>query len=189
LVHLPVELGGVEAVANQRRFEQTLDWSANFTDHGVVVLQHDVYVEAVDLAIGQTLPWLLQHNPPFDIKPIMQCQGRPIEDAYVETNTNPDSPAFSGKGDIATRTSNLGYAGRDQDDITEIASRTYVSPSGYQTSTSSTNASSDSTSKSGTTRTPLVVGVTVGILGAVLVGVAVVYYFCARSRRQKGARY
>ncbi|PVF96543.1 glycoside hydrolase/deacetylase [Serendipita vermifera] len=169
LVHVPVDQGGVESVSNQRRFEQTLDWSANFTDHGVIVLQHDIYVEAVNLAIGQTIPYLLQHNPPFDVKPVMQCQGRPLGDAYVETNTNPDSPALSGSGDIATRTSNLGYAGRDSDDVSSIPSRTYVSTTGPQTGTSTTTRSS------GSLRASATVGMTGTFVAALLLAISIVY--------------
>jgi hypothetical protein len=124
-VHAPANQGGVDSVANQASFEAILDSSSNFTDHGVIALQHDIYVEAVNLAIGYTLPYLLNHTPPFTLKPILQCQGRPDQDAYIETNTNPDSPAVSGHGDVATRTSNLGYAALHHDNVSVPPSRTY----------------------------------------------------------------
>ncbi len=140
-VHLPVAIGGVLAEPNQQSFQTILDSSSQFTDHGVIALQHDIYVEAVNLAIGYTLPYLLNHSPAFDIKPVMQCQGRPIGDMYNETLSNRDGPWF-GTGDVATRTSNVGY-----DEVVSVpslpASRTYVSSgtgTGTATSTSRSGA-------------------------------------------------
>ncbi|PVF96537.1 glycoside hydrolase/deacetylase [Serendipita vermifera] len=166
MVHVPPDKGGVESVPNQRRWEQTLDWTKNLTDHGVVALQHDIYYEAVNLAIGYTLPYLLEHNPPFDIKPVMQCQGRPLADAYAETNTNPDSPALERDGDVATRSSNLGHTGGGND-VTATPSRTYVSPSGYQTGTT--------TRSGGRVQAPIAVGMTSAILVGLLAIMGAIY--------------
>jgi hypothetical protein len=166
LVHLPPDKGGVESVENQNRFQGVLDTTSSLTEHGVIVLQHDIYFEAVNLAIGYTLPYVLGHNPPFDVKPVMQCQGRPSADMYAETNTNPDSPALEREGDVATRSSNIGYTGA-ANDVTVAITRTYSGPNGYQTSTL--------TRSGGALRTPVAVGMTNIILGALVVIMGVVY--------------
>jgi hypothetical protein len=58
--------GGVQSVPDQASFQATLDSSPQFsnsssppystTHQGVVVLQHDIYVESVNLVIGYTVP-------------------------------------------------------------------------------------------------------------------------------------
>jgi hypothetical protein len=120
---LPPAGNGVLAEPNQQAFQAILDSSSQFTDHGVIALQHDIYIESVNLAIGYTLPYLTSHTPPFDIKPVMECQGRPIGDMYNETNSNHDGPWY-GTGDVATRSSNVGF-----DEISSVpsVSRAYVS--------------------------------------------------------------
>jgi hypothetical protein len=160
LVHAPADQGGIDSVTNQAHFEGVLNSTSNFTDHGVIVLQHDIYVEAVNLAIGYTLPYVLGHNPPFDVKPVMQCQGRPSADMYVETTTNPDNPALDQDVDVATRSSNIGYTGA-ANDVTVAPSRTYVSPSGYQTSTT--------TRSGGALQATVAVGITSSILAGLTV--------------------
>jgi hypothetical protein len=155
LVHLPPDKGGVKSVENQNRFQGVLDSTSSLTEHGVIVLQHDIYFEAVNLAIGYTLPYVLGHNPPFDVKPVMQCQGRPSADMYAETNTNPDSPALEREGDVATRSSNIGYTGA-ANDVTVAITRTYSGPNGYQTNTI--------TRSGGTLQASVAVGKASGIL-------------------------
>jgi hypothetical protein len=76
--------GQVPAVSNQANFNTTLAKSQNLST-GFIVLQHDIYTESVDLAIGTTIPNALAHNPPFKIEPVQVCQGDPIGSAYVET--------------------------------------------------------------------------------------------------------
>ncbi|CCA75621.1 probable Chitin deacetylase [Serendipita indica DSM 11827] len=97
-----------DAPSNQANFNKILDMSSNL-DHGVVVLQHDQYVEEVDLSIGFTLPYLEAHSPKFNIKPVMQCQNRPLADAFEETNTNKDNPALTSDEPVQNRRTNLGY--------------------------------------------------------------------------------
>lgn len=83
---------------------------------GVVVLQHDIYVESVNLAIGYTLPYATSHNPPFKLSTVTECQPRSdasgkmsLRDAYVETNTDLGNPAWvalmSGNGTSHLETS------------------------------------------------------------------------------------
>ena len=76
--------GTVPAVANQAAFNTILEKSQNLTT-GFIVLQHDIYDESVDIAIGTTIPYALAHNPPFKMESVQVCQGDPIGSAYVET--------------------------------------------------------------------------------------------------------
>lgn len=140
-VHLGVPLGGVLAEPNQLAFQSTLELSSQF-DHGVIALQHDNSREVVDLAIGYTLPFLLGHSPAFDIKPVMQCQGRPTGDMYNETLSNQDGP-WSGSGDVATRSSNVGFD--EISSVPPLASRTYVTTGTRTATAGSRNAGFKST--------------------------------------------
>ena len=76
--------GQVAPVANQQAFYATLNKSQSLTT-GFVVLQHDIYNESVDIAIGATIPDSLARNPPFKMESVQVCQGEPIGNAYVET--------------------------------------------------------------------------------------------------------
>jgi hypothetical protein len=76
--------GQVQAIANQQAFNTTLEKSKNLNT-GFIVLQHDIYSESVDIAIGATIPNALAHNPPYKIEPVQVCQGDPIGSAYIET--------------------------------------------------------------------------------------------------------
>ncbi|CCA76881.1 hypothetical protein PIIN_10867, partial [Serendipita indica DSM 11827] len=94
---------------------------------------HDIYIESVNLAIGYTLPFVLgphpnNNNQPFNVKPVMQCQGRSLADAFNETSTNKNNPAFDTSVDVARRRSNLGYAAAHPSGDAVSVTRTYVSP-------------------------------------------------------------
>lgn len=106
-----VHAGTVQSVPNQATFQSILDSSAQFanqssvsyssTMQGVVVLQHDIYVESVNLAIGYTVPFAMSHNPQFKLSTVTECQPRSdgsgknsLRDAYVETNTDLGNPAW-----------------------------------------------------------------------------------------------
>ena len=59
---------------------------------GFIVLEHDLFQQAVDVATGYILPDALAHNPPFTIKSVVNCLNKPPTDAYIETNDNKTSP-------------------------------------------------------------------------------------------------
>ncbi|CCO29205.1 hypothetical protein BN14_03209 [Rhizoctonia solani AG-1 IB] len=61
---------------------------ATTLDTGFIVLQHDLYQETVDLAVGYILPDALAHQPKFSLSSVSHCLHQPLEDAYIETNTN-----------------------------------------------------------------------------------------------------
>jgi hypothetical protein len=67
--------------------------NATKSNRGFIVLEHDLFQQAVDVATGYILPdALARQNPPFKIMPVVNCLGKPLTDAYVETNNNATSP-------------------------------------------------------------------------------------------------
>ena len=77
--------------AGQSVYEVLNNWESIVTrateiDTGFIVLEHDLYQQTVDVATGYILPDALAHQPPFKIEPIISCIGRPLADAYAETN-------------------------------------------------------------------------------------------------------
>jgi len=59
---------------------------------GFIVLEHDLFQQAVDVATGYILPDALAHKPPFKIEPVVTCLNKPLSDAYIETNDNKTNP-------------------------------------------------------------------------------------------------
>ena len=79
-----VHAGDVSAVDNQKSFYTTLDKARTFTA-GIIVLQHDVYAETVDIAIGATIPDNLAQKVAFNMQSVQVCQGEPIGNVYAKT--------------------------------------------------------------------------------------------------------
>ena len=71
---------------------QSILGNATVIDTGFIVLEHDLFQQTVEMATGYILPDALAHQPAFKIEPIITCLGRPLEDAYVETNNNASNP-------------------------------------------------------------------------------------------------
>jgi peptidoglycan/xylan/chitin deacetylase (PgdA/CDA1 family) len=60
---------------------------------GFIVLEHDLFQQSVELATGYILPdALASTNPKYDIKPVISCLNKPMQDAYIETNDNQTNP-------------------------------------------------------------------------------------------------
>lgn len=99
--------GQVLPVPNQQTFYTTLNKSTSLTT-GFITLQHDIYNESVDIAIGATIPDNLARNPPFKMQSVQVCQGEPIGNAYVETtieqlpNTSANKNSSTGTSTSAT---------------------------------------------------------------------------------------
>lgn len=73
---------------------QNIIGNATTLDHGFIVLEHDLWQQMVDLAVGYILPDALAHQPPFKIEPIISCLGQPLSNAYAETSDNStDTPS------------------------------------------------------------------------------------------------
>lgn len=54
---------------------------------GFIVLQHDIYQQTVDLAVGYILPMAIASGK-YQLKSIIDCLGLPATEAYVETSSN-----------------------------------------------------------------------------------------------------
>ncbi|EAU93143.2 chitin deacetylase [Coprinopsis cinerea okayama7 len=105
---------GVTPVSKVLQNWQNILSSAQGLDHGFIVLEHDLFQESVEVATGYILPDALAHNPPFSIQPVVQCLGRSMGDAYIETNNNKTNPppGTSGGSNAQDGDSDSGFAGR-----------------------------------------------------------------------------
>lgn len=70
---------------------------------GFIVLEHDLYEQAVQLATGYILPDALATVPKFNITPVVNCLNKPMADAYIETNDNNTNPPLI-SGTLVTTT-------------------------------------------------------------------------------------
>ncbi|KIY49943.1 glycoside hydrolase/deacetylase, partial [Fistulina hepatica ATCC 64428] len=61
-------------------------------DTGFIVLEHDLWDQCVDIAIGYTLQSALNFDPQLTLKPIGNCTGKPETDMYLQSNTNTSFP-------------------------------------------------------------------------------------------------
>lgn len=59
---------------------------------GFIVLEHDLFQAAIDVATGYILPDGLAHSPKLAIEPVITCVGMPNANAYIETNDNTTNP-------------------------------------------------------------------------------------------------
>lgn len=57
-------------------------------DTGFIVLEHDLFQQTVDIAVGYILPEALAHQPKYNITPVTTCLGMPMSNSYLETNDN-----------------------------------------------------------------------------------------------------
>ncbi|KZT58249.1 carbohydrate esterase family 4 protein [Calocera cornea HHB12733] len=91
--HIP----GGEVTANDvlGTFEQVLYQDAPALNSGFIVLEHDLYQQTVDLAVGYVLPNALASGK-FNMMPIIECLHKPLSDGYVETNNNQTNPPGAG---------------------------------------------------------------------------------------------
>lgn len=83
--------GQVNGTGSFQTFESILA-NATQMETGFIVLQHDLYETAVDLAVGYTLPHALQYQPQLNLLPIGECIKKPTRDLYLESNTNTSFP-------------------------------------------------------------------------------------------------
>lgn len=66
-------------------FTKILDLASGLST-GFIVLEHDLYQQTVDMAIGYFLP--LAFNRSFTLEAIYQCLKKPLGNTYLETTTN-----------------------------------------------------------------------------------------------------
>lgn len=76
--------------------------NATMLNTGFVVLEHDLYAQTVDLAIGYTLPAAMNFTPTLTLDSIGHCNGIPNTNLYRESNQNTSFPyANSTSGDTS----------------------------------------------------------------------------------------
>ena len=66
--------------------------NASSISTGFIVLEHDLFEQTVDVATGYILPDALAHTPKLTLKPVFECLGMTLADAYIETNDNKTFP-------------------------------------------------------------------------------------------------
>ncbi|THH29777.1 hypothetical protein EUX98_g4413 [Antrodiella citrinella] len=147
--------GGTVIGTDQMAIFDSILSNATVMDNGFIVLQHDLFEITVDLAIGYTLPAATNHQPPFQLQRIGQCNNIPMSNMYVETNTN---TTFPGAG-ATNATSPLPTAGHGPG-----LSNTTVSI----TNTSSANGSSGATATNENVPTGDATTFSLPVLGAVV---------------------
>lgn len=82
--------------------------NATTINTGFIVLEHDLFQQTVEIATGYILPdALARTNPKFNIKPVISCLNKPMQDAYIETNNNQSNsqPANSPSGSVSALSS------------------------------------------------------------------------------------
>ncbi|KAK8844049.1 hypothetical protein IAR55_006843 [Kwoniella newhampshirensis] len=90
--HIP---GGTATGASAyETFEQILNTYVPQLDTGFIVLAHDIYQQTVDLAVGYVLPQAIASGR-FQLKSIIDCLGRPLSEAYIETSSNSTATVIS----------------------------------------------------------------------------------------------
>lgn len=69
------------------RFEEILNLATQI-DNGFIVLEHDLWPQTIDLALGYVLPMATNSSSPYKLKDINSCLSLPPGNAYIETSNN-----------------------------------------------------------------------------------------------------
>lgn len=69
------------------RFEEILNLATQI-DNGFIVLEHDLWPQTIDLALGYVLPMATNSSSPYKLKDINTCLSLPPGNAYIETSNN-----------------------------------------------------------------------------------------------------
>ncbi|KAF8305092.1 glycoside hydrolase/deacetylase [Clavulina sp. PMI_390] len=80
-------------------FENILN-NASVLDTGFIVLEHDLYPQTVDVAIGYVLPDAMARKD-ITFSNVIECLHKPLGDAYLETNNNASNPLGSGANTLS----------------------------------------------------------------------------------------
>ncbi|KZT53815.1 carbohydrate esterase family 4 protein [Calocera cornea HHB12733] len=87
--HIPA--GAVTVQLVLETFDEIMNQYAPALNTGFIVLEHDLWPQTVDIAVGYVLPNALAQKK-YEIMPIISCLGLPVEDGYIETNSNGSHP-------------------------------------------------------------------------------------------------
>ncbi|CCM01616.1 uncharacterized protein FIBRA_03677 [Fibroporia radiculosa] len=83
--------GSSTAISTLDKWNEIMNVEANIST-GFIALEHDLFEQTVDLAVGYILPEALAHQPKFNMTPIVECLDMPLANAYLETNDNSTNP-------------------------------------------------------------------------------------------------
>jgi len=78
--------------------------NATTINTGFIVLEHDLFLEAVELGTGYILPEALAFQPKLTIEPVIQCTKKEFGSAYLETNNNKTNPLPIASNAVGTGT-------------------------------------------------------------------------------------
>jgi peptidoglycan/xylan/chitin deacetylase (PgdA/CDA1 family) len=126
------EVSAAEVVSN---FDTIIANSSNL-DTGYIVLEHDLYTQSVQLAVEVVLPAALAKTPKQTLKPIVECLNLPLQDAYIETNSN--TTGSGGADSFSSSSSSSSSA------ATSSSTGSSINSSGGLGSSSSSDSSSNS---------------------------------------------
>ncbi|KAH8100478.1 hypothetical protein BXZ70DRAFT_988803 [Cristinia sonorae] len=84
--------GGTNSVSQVLSNWQNIISNASTINTGFIVLEHDLFLQTVEIATGYILPAALANNPPLKITPVIDCLHKPWNQAYLETNDNKTNP-------------------------------------------------------------------------------------------------
>lgn len=97
--------GGLVSVEQVLSNWENIIGNATTMSNGFIVLEHDLFEQAVEVATGYILPDALAHQPPFTIQPVISCLNKPMTDAYIETNDNKTNPPLTAGSAVTTLSS------------------------------------------------------------------------------------
>ncbi|KAF8311474.1 glycoside hydrolase/deacetylase [Clavulina sp. PMI_390] len=93
--------GTANGTSSYEAFSAILDLASKLTT-GFIVLEHDLYQETVEMAMGYFLPLAKQRN--FVLKAIYECLGQSLASTYMETAGNSTSSTGTSTTSKATGT-------------------------------------------------------------------------------------
>lgn len=133
------------------KFETILQ-EANSMSTGFIVLEHDLWPQTVELAVGYVLPYALNQTQ-LHLKSISQCLGWSLSDAYMETSSNsstwsnPEASASGTSFSVARGTGAVNKGAVSTQIITTVSGGSTIVKTSAMTASAS--ASSTTTKSSG----------------------------------------
>lgn len=119
------------------KFETILNTYVPQLNSGFIVLQHDIYQQTVDLAVGYILPMAIASGK-YKLQSIIECLGRPLSEAYIETSSNTTQTVITSAS-----------SGSVFQPVIGSATGAAVTPSGVSVTTSGAGSSASASSGSG----------------------------------------
>jgi len=109
-------------------WQQIVSLANNLTT-GFITLEHDLYQQTVDMAVGYILPSALTTDPPFTLQSVIECLHQPRSNSYAElivknstTSTNSTSTTLSGSGNSSSSGETSNKAGSATSKLSAVTS-------------------------------------------------------------------